>query len=155
VRFSFILLCLACAPDGDAWISAEVHHEDNADTESFSRVTGAIEVIPKTSLLGDLTLTLKQDGSLFCIVEYTVQDTAWRPDCELCEDAFDVEVADVAVLANLDSACKATEDALVEIHPAIGFGEGSIFVDSGEGWLAVTETWYEDGRTHFEWERDD
>ena len=155
VRFSFILLCLACAPDGDSWISADVHHEDNTDTESFSRLNGAIELITKTSILGDMSLTLKQDGIIFCAVEYTLQDTAWRPDCELCEDAFDVEVFDVDVLTNTDSACKATDDDLLLIHPALGFSDDVLWVDSPEGWKAVADTWYEDGRTHFEWDLDD
>ena len=65
------------------------------------------------------------------------------------------EPLDVEVLTNTDSSCKATDDDLLQTHPALGFSDDVLWVDSTEGWKAVADTWYEDGRTHFEWDLDD
>jgi hypothetical protein len=155
MRYLWMPLFLACAPSGDEWIEVNVHHDDNADTSSFLVLTGALEVIPKTSLSGEMELIHQQDGVAICVLNYTVENDQWRDDCTQCEDAFDVVVTASQMLTNLDEACDLFQSDWLDTHPALGFGTDTLFSDDGSGWQNSTETWYADGRTHFEWDLND
>ncbi len=155
MRNTWILLLIGCAPDGEQWTPVDIQHEDNSDTESFQELTGALEIIPKTSLAGEMTLTHQVDGIVQCAIDYTTENEQWRSDCDMCDEAFDVVASEIELLVNLKNGCLPFQNGMLHAHPALGFGEGNLYVDFGDGWENTTETWYADGRTHFEWDLDD
>jgi hypothetical protein len=155
MRYLWMPLFLACAPSSEEWLEVDVHHEDNTDTESFQTLQGALEIIPKTSLSGEMALIRQIDGIVQCAIDYTAEDDEWRSDCTLCDEAFDVVTSEVEIRVNLNNACLPFQNGMLQAHPALGFGEEALYVDFGDGWQNTAETWYADGRTHFEWELSD
>jgi hypothetical protein len=155
MRYLWIPLVLACAASGEEWLEVNVHHEDNTDTESFQALQGALKIIPKTSLSGEMTLTHQVEGIVQCTLDYTAEDDEWRSDCTLCDEAFDIVASEVEILVNLNNACLPFQNGLLHAHPALGFGDETLYVDFGDGWQNTAETWYADGRTHFEWDLSD
>ena len=64
-RLIITVFFIACRPAGEEWISEDIHHDTQLDTgESgddsvlLSLVTGAVEIIPKTSIDGEIEIVI-------------------------------------------------------------------------------------------------
>jgi len=157
--------------------------EDSGEADTNARDTGLPERIALEARTGQAQVTLAEPerydgqeiwtftgdsgaGEEICRIQYALNSTGVREDCDICDWAFDVSISEAEFVSESEPGCRATFGIGPENvgdlnglwagygYSAEYFGHAAVFLLETEGeWVAVSNAVFDEATGAYSYER--